>query len=1077
MANFFGDMLERQAKVETPKWIDDIQFRKVVTPKLNVEFDTNTILQKNVTANRIENVGNIRELKVTLTDKQLQVFAINELAKTLRGRHYKVTANVKDGVAVCNVNFENNPFEYEFVYNDIDGVITPSKTFTARCGEDVEEYPFNNAGIEDSFEDSKNIDTKKSIKTKNARSDYSIITRYEIVQRCNNKLTLAKELIEKNIKEENIVAVGSNEYASIYDVNMLFPDMREGMEKQESHTFNYVDNKVSERINEKKTANRLAIEAISRMNENFHIDKIVSASRDNDTFKVKSVIAHNNIRDEYTFVFDISKEKISHLAGIEDESNLYSVNQLVNKFKEEDANVAEYISESEPTADGYVYSINQITKRLSKYVPKSEVENLIQNWFATNKVSKITSDKIASKYSVSELIRTAKFLSKDDVEDIQKQQRKFGEDERFYFYEVQDGDTRNELAKKARDDYKNSLVKKIGKYFSNFDVEVLGGGEISIRFNSPDGKNRSVFAYVEDGDIYCYVGENTYALNKLQEMFKTSELLSAYAIPQNENLSQKHKLIISSMQFANKLKDYLTTEQVNELIQNLISDGKLVDIGSDKYASKYSFNQLLNEYTNPIDKEIKAHNLVKSNRTTLMKLVRNYINDGDTRTAVALNNVEKEYTRLYDEISKYVNNFKLNVIGGNKAIIAFVSEDGKNRNVVIGYDNNDIMCVVGNKEIPIKNLADRFKTNPVLKQYVADGTPNESDRIIISKRMIHKYLEDILNEDDIDDFVSEQVSNNNLIPLTGDNRIFASEMSFEDLIRNCNCDVDKALRKNNLLKKSKVEDKKFDLEDVQDCDTRNAKKILTEADFKVQFNNALPDNIECVEFNDISVSDVYARCIASVFNKTNGLTITANFDMRVHDGMINTDSISNLDYMFNLSTVNKHYNKFNDISDHNHKVIISKRVLKEKLEKIANLDNIDAVIKQWEDTNKIVSISDDKFVSEYSVEDLISSSNIVAYSDDEVQARYNKSKINTLVVPKEYHVQDSDIKILSNVTDGKTKDHLNDIKNECNSMLDELVAKNMVTSSRVSKIREAINNAGDYTELDDISKNINRYME
>lgn len=1077
MANFFGDMLERQAKVETPKWIDDIQFRKVVTPKLNVEFDTNTILQKNVTANRIENVGNIRELKVTLTDKQLQVFAINELAKTLRGRHYKVTANVKDGVAVCNVNFENNPFEYEFVYNDIDGVITPSKTFTARCGEDVEEYPFNNAGIEDSFEDSKNIDTKKSIKTKNARSDYSIITRYEIVQRCNNKLTLAKELIEKNIKEENIVAVGSNEYASIYDVNMLFPDMREGMEKQASHTFNYVDNKVSERINEKKTANRLAIEAISRMNENFHIDKIVSASRDNDTFKVKSVIAHNNIRDEYTFVFDISKEKIANLAGIEDESNLYSVNQLVNKFKEEDANVAEYISESEPTVDGYVYSINQITKRLSKYISKDNVNDLINDWFANKKVSRITDDKIASKYSVSELIRTAKFLSKDDISDIQEQQKKFGENERFYFYEVQDGDTRNELANKAREDYKSSLVHKISKYFSNFDVDVLGGGELAIRFNSPDGKNRTVSAYEEDGDVYCRVGENTYALNKLQDMFKTSELLSVYATPQNENLSQNNKLIISKKQFTNKLKDYLTSEQVNKFIEDLVSDDKLHVVGMDKYASVYSFNQLLNEYTKPINKNIKAENIEKSNRTTLMELVRNYIADGDTRTSIALSNSEKKYSDIYNRVAKYISDFKLNVLGGNKVVISFVSKDGKQRNIYASYDNNNIMCVVGNKEIPIKNLADRFKTNPVLKQYVADGTPNESDRIIISKRMIHKYLEDILNENDIDDFVSEQVSNNNLIPLTGDNRIFASEMSFEDLIRNCNCDVDKALRKNNLLKKSKVEDKKFDLEDVQDCDTRNAKKILTEADFKVQFNNALPDNIECVEFNDISVSDVYARCTASVFNKTNGLIITANFDMRVHDGMINTDSISNLDYMFNLSTVNKHYNKFNDVSDHNHKVIISKRVLKEKLEKIANLDNIDAVIKQWEDTNKIVSISDDKFVSEYSVEDLISSSNIVAYSDDEVQARYNKSKINTLVVPKEYHVQDSDIKILSNVTDGKTKDHLNDIKNECNSMLDELVAKNMVTSSRVSKIREAINNAEDYTELDDISKNINRYME
>ena len=1077
MANFFGDMLERQANVETPKWIDDIQFSKVVTPKLNIEFDTNTILQKNVTANRIENIGNIRELKVTLTDKQLQVFAINELAKTLRGRHYKVTANVKDGVAVCSVNFENNPYEYEFIYNDIDGVITPSKTFTARCGEDVEEYPFNNAGIEDSFEDSKNIDTKKSIKTKNARSDYSIITRYEIVQRCNNKLTLAKELIEKNIKEENIVAVGSNEYASIYDVSMLFPDMREGMEKQASHTFNYVDNKVSERINEKKTANRLAIEAISRMNENFHIDKIVSASRDKDTFKVKSIIAHNNIRDEYTFVFDIAKEKISHLAEIEDETHSYSVNQLINKFKEEDANVAEYISDSEPTADGYVYSINQITKRLSKYISKDNVNDLINDWFINKKVSRITDDKIASKYSVSELIRTAKFLSKDDISDIQEQQKKFGENERFYFYEVQDGDTRNELANKAREDYKNDLVHKISKYFSNFDVDVLGGGELAIRFNSPDGKNRTVSAYEEDGDVYCRVVENTYALNILQNMFKTSELLSVYATPQNENLSQNNKLIISKKQFSNKLKDYLTSEQVNKFIEDLVSDNKLHVVGMDKYASEYSFNQLLNEYTNPINKNIKAENIEKSNRTELMELVRNYITDGDTRTSIALSNSEKKYSDIYNRVAKYISDFKLNVLGGNKIIISFVSKDGKQRNIYAGYDNNDIMCVVGNKEVSIKNLADRFKTNPVLKQYVADGTPNESDRIIISKRMIHKYLEDILDENDIEKFVNEQVSDNNLIPLTGDNRIFASDMSFEDLIRNCNFDVDKTLRKKNLLKKSKVEDKKFDLEDVQDCDIRNAKKMLTEAEFKVQFNNALPDNIECVEFNDISVSDVYARCTASVFNKTNGLTITANFDMRVHDGMINTDSISNLDYMFNLSTVNKHYNKFNDISDHNHKVIISKRVLKERLEKIANLDNIDAVIKQWEDTNKIKSISDDKFVSEYSIEDLISFSNIVAYSDDEVKARYNKSKVNTLVVPKEYHVQDSDIKILSNVEDGKTKDHLNDIKKECNSMLDELIAKNMVTSSRVSKIREAINNAEDYTELDDISKNINRYME
>ena len=303
------------------------------------------------------------------------------------------------------------------------------------------------------------------------------MSKYDIVKRCNNKLETARDLINKCVKEGSIVAVGSNEYASTYDMNYLFPDMREQFAGEDNHTLEFVNNKVAKASYENKSANRLALEASNILSQHFNVSSIVTASRDNENLFVTAELLHNDMRDTYSFNFSIDNEKVSKLNYVEDDNcERYTVAQLFKMFGENDSKVAQYLAgNNKNVAGGYVYSYKTLKANLTHYISLDNVHNMIDGWVDSQLVSKLNSTTYASKYSLNELIRKAKvdFLSKQEVDNIKIAEQRFGNEEKFYSYETKDNDTRNKQVVAEQKQYIANVKNEIDKYMCNYDLKMF----------------------------------------------------------------------------------------------------------------------------------------------------------------------------------------------------------------------------------------------------------------------------------------------------------------------------------------------------------------------------------------------------------------------------------------------------------------------------------------------------------------------------------------------------------------------------------------------------------------------------
>lgn len=1078
-----GKLFTSNPEVKPIQWINDIEFTQPVKRNMDIEFNNKVINSKVTLAERNSELGNVRDIKLSLNDFQLKTYAMAKLAKFLRQYRYQAKAEAKNGKVKIAVNFENNPMDYTFEYEETDGNIVNKPLFKTCIADMVNEYPFSIAGVQDSIEDVKNIDLKKSTKVKKATFKYTVMTRYEILKRCNNRLELAKKLINKNIEEGNIVAVGSNEYASTYDLNYLFPDTKEKFAGEENHSLEFVANKVAKGSYENKSANRLALEASNILNKTFSVTQIVRASRDMDKLFVTAEIMHNNIRDTFNFDFSINKEKVSKLNYIEDNNcERYTVAQLMNQFGEEDKKVVAYLNGSDKQiAGGYVYSTKTIRNKLSHLISPKNIGLMLEGLENQKLASKLNSTTYASKFSLNELIKklNVEFLSDEAIKQIKLAQAKFGQDDKFYSYETKDNDTRNKLAVKNVELKKNKVVEAVEKHFKNFDVKMLSSDKFVLSFKTNNGKQRNVSACIHDGAILCNVGGKDVSLQALSNMFSKSKLLTAYLTNDNNfDMSKENKIIISTAMFNEKLHDYITKEQINELICKLQNDKKIIKLNSNTYASEFSFDDLIRDCDYEVDEDIKKAHLELGNKVSFRTLLRQYVKDCDTR-----NEAFEKRNNLYNEVKakldEHIKSYDLKMIDNIHMMVSLKNNQSKKRDLMAKINNNDIIFDVFGKDIPLNKLANSFKQSKLLKAYVAENGESRHGKVVISNVDFYNNLRDFISFDRINELIMELQKQGKINKVASDK--YASEMSFDELIRDCNFDIDENLKQENLLKKSKVEDKKLEADYVEDCDTRQTEKKITASEFKVQFLSGLPKNIKCISFNNVNIKDNYVTAEVTLYHKEYGVKNVIKQDFGyVREGRLNPELLINhfgkdiIDGLFNVSTATKTFNKFNDNKEYG-KVIISKRNLINKLKNIINVDNIDEVISNFVDKKQLVQLSSDKYASEVGIEELINNSNMKAYDAETIDKNFRKSKINTEVVPKDYHVEDCDSKNIANIEDGKTNEQLKDIKASYIDELNVMEKDFKVTAKKKEMIIKKIEEATDYLSLDEIHKEITRY--
>ena len=1009
-------VLKSTNKVDIPDWIDDIAFKEKVDRQFDLEPNASIINQKHIVASRTDNnLAFVRDIKNSFNDKSLKTYAIVKLSSFLTKKRYAINNTVVDNDTISfDVTFDNNPAHYTFSYFIDNGNIKNKKFFTASLNDQTNEYSFSNAGLEDSFEDAKNnFDKKRSYQVKQSNRQFTVMTRYEIVQRCNNSLEKASELINRNLKEGNIVGVGSNEYASYYDMNYLFPDMRNDYVPQQVHTAEYVDNSGQSKINEKKTAERLALEATKIINKNFKVAKTISQSRSDDSIAVTAEIVNKDIRRKLDFVFNISNEKIASLKEIHEDGKILSLDELKEVMKNDEV-IASYTNNDSPVQNKcYIYSIQKLKNKLNSFVDNTD--KLIADWQKASLVKKLEDNKLVSDYSLNELLEKcdARFLTDEEIKAFNEQKQRFGINNKFYQYETEDNDTRNKLALYAQQNKINKIANYIGQYFNNFNLDLLSDEDIVIMFVIDDKPN-SIYAKVNyDGnnisDIICKVGNRRISVKNSKNIFQKSKLLKSYL--KDNDSSSNYNIIISKAMFYEKLNDYLNREDIDSFVEKLIKNNALTKISSEKFASKNSFDELINMCDSLPIEGLKEQNLALKDKTTNLKFDSIDVKDNDTRNKLALYEQQDKLDNVINFVAQYLNNFNLDLLSNEDAVIVLVVDDKPiDIYAKINYDNNqisDMICKIGSKNVSIKNLKNAFKKNELLKAYLKDNDSSPNTNIVISKAMFYTKLGDYLSKEAIDSFVKKLLNKKELKIISSDR--YASKSSFNELINLCDELPVEKLKEQNLALKDKTTNLKFDSINVKDNDTRNKlalyeqqDKVNEIVDFVSQYLNNF--NIDLLSNEDAVIvlivdgkpNSIYAK-IERDSNKIKN--ISCKIGRRVV-------SIKNLKNIFKKSKLLNAYLKDNDSSiDCN--IIVSKTMFHSKLENYLNKDTINSIIDNLVDKKELTIIASNKYASKKSFDELINLCNELPIEGLKEKNNSLKDKTSMLKFDSSF-VQDND---------------------------------------------------------------------
>lgn len=897
-----GKLLTNVA-VEIPQWINDIKFDKHIDSKINIDANSKVINSKIILAERDNMLADTREIKTSFNDKTMKSSAIAKLSNFLGSKRYSSTASVNDNKIDILVNFEQNPCDYKFTYNCVDGKIKNNDFFYTKVGNVSNEYSFNKAGLEDSFNEIKELKINEPTKVKQAACKFSKMTRIEIVRRCGGKLRTAQNAIEHQIKEGNIISIGSNEYASSFDLNYLFPDMREEYVPEDSHSFEFVDNKIEAGLNERKSNQRLSIESSNIISNVFNLNKVISANRDNSELLVKAEIVNNNVRDIYDFNFSLENEKINKLNYVEDKNNeRYSVAQLLSKFGEKQSTVSKYLNNKDSKiASGYIMSKKNIHDKLSKFMNRDNIDKLITSWRKNECVTSLNNTTYASNKTFEELLSNTDvdILSNEEIKKISEAKAHFGKEIKFYKYNINDNDTRNKLAKNKIDKETNLIKKYIDNYLQNYSLIKLDNSNIVISLNNDQNKKRQLLAkikYENDSikNILCSINGDNVKLENIGVIFKNSDLLKEYL--SNNKLNEHNKIIISKKMFYDKLSSLIPKNQIDEIIKSLINNSYLNEISNEKYASSRSFESLIKNCNFKPNENYKSQTLAKKDKTTLKILSKNYL----------------------------INN-----------------------------------------------------------------------------------------------------------------------------------------------------------------DTRHAKCIIDEITAKSKIQKMLPDHIACSNFNDVKIDDSNENINFTIecFNKKTGITSNLKIASSIKNNDISNYKVLDcngkeidIEKAFNDNTISKNFNNIRNANNIKHNIVFSKIALKNSLSKITNVDNINDTISNWTKTGKINEINSNTFASKYTLNELLTLSNLSSYDDKMIKENIVKSRKLAEIIPKQFHVNDNDSRNIENIEDGRTKNKFTELKEKINIIANKAANNKKITANKLSKISNQLNLSNNELEIDKVWKDLKRYV-
>lgn len=425
------------------------------------------------------------------------------------------------------------------------------------------------------------------------------------------------------------------------------------------------------------------------------------------------------------------------------------------------------------------------------------------------------------------------------------------------------------------------------------------------------------------------------------------------------------------------------------------------------------------------------------------KITASYEQDSDTRRTVVANKMIR-LANLYPLIERKYKQFHIQKVNDDVTNIEITQNTPiglAKANIKVAYTNNKPV------EIQLGDLS-KLDEQEIITAYQAEhGTAKYAKKIVFSKNMLKTMLKPLVKQANLDEAVEQITDQAEKL----DNNYYGSDKPLTYLLNNISIPVNKSY---DIQKRI---DEQVIREDETDTGTRNiefTENIISALNKASKyFSNFFKDfTIKDAEF----LENEHLNYNVEIFDKETGLKNNINCTVNFKDGNvcnckinINNTSIpiEKVKQAFNTNPILSKYLQHHVGKRTNSPVIISANNLVNRLYKLTNKskDELYEIINSWNENDKIKKIASNAYVSNYTVEQLLSMSSLVALTDDDIKQRL--SKRNNLLKLSKAYIKDTG---------------------------DRLINENWNLDKYVSFIRSELNKMSTYSKVLDASINDNK---
>ena len=1002
-------------QTQIPEWIDGIDFQRTPRQKLDVAFDQKTVNAKRVTAAQRDGMrGHTRAVRSTFNEATMRTAALARLSAFLGGHRFDATEVAVDGDQVTvHAVVDHCPFTHTFSYTAGGGQLVASGSFhtttvLADTGEErMRVYPFTEAGLIDSLNDA---DDDDAVVVRQASGGKSVMTRIEIVRRCGNSLKAAKEAIEKYVNDGLIVAVGSNEYASIYDMTGLFPNKLEKFQPGDAHTADFVDNRVSTgEVQEKKTHKRVAAEAAAQIARVADLRSVDALEHVDGKLRVEATVVDHGQRQKQTFTMNMNGNTVDGVDAVERQQG-----------DERLASVGD-----EQAGSGHVYTNARVRAAVDELVDDADVDALVDDWCARGLAAKLSTGSFASTYTLAELFAAANVKLLDDaaVAAVRARRAHFGDGLAVDRVNVQDGDLRNAAEAEVAED---AAVEEIcSAALNDFTLNRVARGVYELTLNVDGKAHRLPLTAVFDDNgcsaVLAKVNNADVPVEQLAAKFATSDLLRSLAavVP---GVADAGKVLISRRALMTYASAVLGDEQAADVVDQLVADGRLTQVDSQRFASAETMADLLRSVTVEVDPAERNARLAMADRVDRSANVdRVDVQDGDLRYATETDVAED--TAVHADIAAYFKDFTLRRVARGSYTLEF-SVDGRAHVLPVHAEFVDgaldnVYAVIDDEHVSTASLAARFTMSPLLSALVdADREllARCANRAVFTYSALMQRLGTVMNDDNAKALVDGLVADGRLVQV-GTGR-YAAVHGLAGLLRDVNVQMDNDALSVRLANGNRVTLEQFTRVAVADGDTRKPEARVTKADALAAVNKWLPAWAAIDEVKTVDIDGDTVHVGAHVYSRDHGVIALVDLDGRVDGGQLTDVTVrqgnvqrDSLEDCFFTIEVASMYAKMYGRDANANKGIVSISELRDRLARFATVDTLDDDVNSWLSMGMAERVDTDKLLAHVPVTHLLCTSRLRMLPADQVEANTKRAAgAQALLVPMQARVADGDLR-------------------------------------------------------------------